>query len=175
MVHVTNNDITGLKIDLSTEGLRSDVIVERGVGQLTVHWSDIPQAKSYNIYKNERKIQNIINDTSYVDIVAPGVPTSYMVRSIDLYDLEGPTSNTATEKASYPPPELAVSVIAGGYAIEGSGRLINLSWPEVPGVEKYALYRDGELLAKQVTVHHRAPAPKSPRLKSSKVTRRCAQ
>ena len=51
-------------------------------------------------------IQNVIGDTSYVDIVAPGVPTSYMVRSIDLYDLEGPTSNTITEKASFPPPDL---------------------------------------------------------------------
>ena len=148
-VHVINSDITDLKIDLSTEGLRSDVTVERGVGQLTVHWTDIPQAKSYNIYKNDRLIQNIIGDTSYVDIVAPGVPTSYMVRSIDLYDLEGPTSNTVTEKASFPPPELSISVIAGGYTVEGSGRLINLSWPEVPGVTKYALYRDGELLAKQ--------------------------
>ena len=114
-----------------------------------MHWTDIPQAKSYNIYKNDRLIQNIIGDTSYVDIVAPGVPTSYMVRSIDLYDLEGPTSNTDTEKASFPPPELSISVIAGGYTVEGSGRLINLSWPEVTGVTKYALYRDGELLAKQ--------------------------
>ena len=148
-VHVTNADIKDLSIDLSTEGLRPDVWVERGVGQLTVHWSDIPQAKSYNIYKNDRLIQNITGDTSYVDIVAPGVPTSYMVRSIDLYDLEGPTSNIVTEKASFPPPDLSISVVAGGYTVEGSGRHINLSWPEVPGVEKYALYRDGELLAKQ--------------------------
>ena len=43
-------------------------------------------------------IQNIVGDTSYVDIVAPGVPTSYFVRSIDLYDLEGPESNIVTEK-----------------------------------------------------------------------------
>ena len=50
-VHVVNADISDLKIPLSTEGLRSEVLVERGVGQLTVHWSDIPQAKSYNIYK----------------------------------------------------------------------------------------------------------------------------
>ncbi len=148
-VQVENSDIEGLRISLSTDGLRSEVWVERGVGQLTVHWSDIPQAKSYNIYKNDRLIQNVSGDTSYVDIVAPGVPTSYMVRSIDLYDLEGPTSNSVTEKASYPPPELSISVIAGGYAVEGSGRIINLSWPEVPGVGKYALYRDGELLSKQ--------------------------
>ncbi len=148
-VHVENSDINDLRINLSTEGLRPEVFVERGVGQLTVHWSDIPQAKSYNIYKNDRLIQNIIGDTSYVDIVAPGVPTTYMVRSIDLYDLEGPTSNTVTEKASFPPPDLTISVIAGGYAVEGSGRLINLTWPAVPGVTKYALYRDGELLAKQ--------------------------
>ncbi|MFL2983422.1 MAG: caspase family protein [Candidatus Neomarinimicrobiota bacterium] len=148
-VQVENNDIEDMRISLSTDGLRSEVWVERGVGQLTVHWSDIPQAKSYNIYKNDRLIQNIANDTSYADIVAPGVPTAYMVRSIDLYDLEGPTSNTVTEKASYPPPELSISVIAGGYAIEGSGRIINLSWPAVPGVNKYALYRDGELLSKQ--------------------------
>ena len=148
-VEVIDKDITDLEINLSTEGLRSNVRVERGVGQLTVHWSDIPQAKSYNVYKNDRLVKNTIGDTSYVDIVAPGVPTSYFVRSIDLYDLEGPLSNTVTEKASFPPPELTISVIAGGYAVEGSGRLINLSWPAVPGVEKYALYRDGELLTKQ--------------------------
>ena len=96
-VHVTTADITDLRIPLSTEGLRSEVSVERGVGQLTVNWTDIPQAKSYNIYKNDRMIQNIVGDTSYVDIVAPGVPTSYFVRSIDLYDLEGPESNIVTE------------------------------------------------------------------------------
>ena len=148
-VHITTEDITDLRIPLSTEGLRSEVSVERGVGQLTVHWTDIPQAKSYNIYKNDRMIQNVVGDTSYVDIVAPGVPTSYFVRSIDLYDLEGPESNIVTEKASFPPPDLSISVVAGGYTIEGSGRMINLSWPEVPGVTKYALYRDGELLTKQ--------------------------
>ncbi|MFL3014450.1 MAG: SpaA isopeptide-forming pilin-related protein, partial [Candidatus Neomarinimicrobiota bacterium] len=148
-IHVVNADISDLKIPLSTEGLRSKTLVERGVGQLTVHWSDIPQAKSYNIYKNDRMIQNVVGDTSYVDIVAPGVPTSYFIRSMDLYDLEGPESNIVTEKASFPPPDLSISVVAGGYTIEGSGRIINLSWPEVPGVTKYALYRDGELLTKQ--------------------------
>ena len=80
-VQITNRDVENLRINLSTEGLRPEVWVERGVGQLTVHWSDIPQAKSYNVYKNDRLIQNVIGDTSYVDIVAPGVPTSYMVDS----------------------------------------------------------------------------------------------
>ncbi len=148
-VQVINRDITNMKIPLSTEGLRPKVWVERGVGQLTVHWSDIPQAKSYNIYKNDRLINNVIGDTLYTDIVAPGVPTKYMVRSIDLYDLEGPTSNSITEKASYAPPELSITVVAGGYTEEGSGRHIDLSWPEVPGVKKYALYRDNKLLTKQ--------------------------
>jgi len=102
-----------------------------------------------DVYKNDRLIQNLVGDTSHVDIVAPGVPTKYMVRSIDIYDLEGPESNHVTEKASYAPPDLTLAVIAGGYAVEGSGRLVNLSWQPIPGVGKYALYRDGELLAKQ--------------------------
>ena len=148
-VQITNRDITDLRINLSTEGLRPKVWVERGVEQLTVHWSDIPQAKSYNIYKNDRLIQNVVGDTLLVDVVAPGVPTTYMVRSIDLYDLEGPESNSVTEKASFKPPDLTIAVIAGGYAVEGSGRLVNLSWQPIPGVGKYALYRDDELLAKQ--------------------------
>ena len=59
-VEISNRDIENLSINLSTEGLRPEVWVERGVGQLTVHWSDIPQAKSYNVYKNDRLIQNII-------------------------------------------------------------------------------------------------------------------
>ena len=33
-VHITTADITDLRIPLSTEGLRSEVSVERGVGQL---------------------------------------------------------------------------------------------------------------------------------------------
>ena len=148
-VQITNRDITDLRINLSTEGLRPKVWVERGVEQLTVHWSDIPQAKSYNIYKNDRLIQNVVGDTLLVDVVAPGVPTTYMVRSIDLYDLEGPESNSVIEKASFKPPDLTIAVIAGGYAVEGSGRLVNLSWQPIPGVGKYALYRDDELLAKQ--------------------------
>ena len=148
-VQISNSNITDLKINLSTEGLRSKIWVERGVEELTVHWTDIPQAKSYNIYKNGRVIQNIIGDTSYTDPVAPGIPTTLMVRSIDLYDLEGPESNIVTETSSYKPPELFITVVAGGYAVEGSGRLVNLSWQPVPGVEQYALYRDGELLSKQ--------------------------
>ena len=117
---------------------------------MTVHWSDIPQGKSYNVYKNDRLIQNLVGDTSYVDLeVAPGVPTKYMVRSIDIYDLEGPESNYVTEKASYAPPDLTLAVIAGGYAVEASGRMVNISWQPIPGVDKYALYRDDELLAKQ--------------------------
>ena len=148
-VTIKKSDIIGLKIDLSTEGLVPEIRVERGVSQLIVHWSDIPQAKSYNIYKNDRLVKNIIGELSYLDVVAPGVPTSYFVRSIDLYDLEGPVSITITEKASYAPPDLSISIEAGGYAVDGSGRIINLSWPAVPGVGKYALYRDGELLSKQ--------------------------
>ena len=81
--------------------------------------------------------------------VAPGVPTKYMVRTIDIYDLEGPESNHVTEKASYAPPDLTLAVIAGGYAVEASGRMVNISWQPIPGVDKYALYRDDELLAKQ--------------------------
>ena len=69
-VEVIDKDITDLEINLSTEGLRSNVRVERGVGQLTIHWSDIPQAKSYNVYKNDRLVKNTIGDTTYVDIVA---------------------------------------------------------------------------------------------------------
>ena len=149
-VQVINKNITNLRINLSTEGLRPKVWVERGVEQLTVHWSDIPQGKSYNVYKNDRLIQNLVGDTSYVDLeVAPGVPTKYMVRSIDIYDLEGPESNHVTEKASYAPPDLTLAVIAGGYAVEASGRMVNISWQPIPGVDKYALYRDDELLAKQ--------------------------
>jgi fibronectin type 3 domain-containing protein len=148
-VQVINKDITSLRINLSTEGLRPNVWVERGVKQLTVHWSDIPQGKSYNVYKNDRLIQNLVGDTSHVDIVAPGVPIKYMVRSIDIYDLEGPESNHVTETASFKHPELTPLVVSGVYTKDGSGRHINLSWQPVASVNNYALYRDGTLLSKQ--------------------------
>ena len=93
--------------------MRSNVRVRRGVGQLTIHWSDTTFTSKIMYNKDDRLVKNTIGDTTYVDIVAPGVPTSYFVRSIDLYDLEGPLSNTVTEKASFPPPELTISVIAG--------------------------------------------------------------
>ena len=98
-VKVINQDINDLKIDLSTEGLRPTIKVERGVGELTVHWTDIPQAKSYNVYKNDRLIQSVTGDTSYLDIVAPGIEMTYKVMSVDIYDLEGPESNKVTEKS----------------------------------------------------------------------------
>ena len=123
--------------------------MERGIGELTVHWTDIPQAKTYNVYKNDRLIQSVTGDTSYLDIVAPGIEMTYKVMSVDIYDLEGPESNKITEKSSFGPPETTISIIAGGYTTEGSGRNINLEWLPVPGVENYALYRDGELLTKQ--------------------------
>ena len=74
---------------------------------------------------------------------------TYKVMSVDIYDLEGPESNKVTEKSSFGPPELTITILAGGYTTEGSGRNINLEWLPVAGVENYALYRDGELLTKQ--------------------------
>ena len=148
-VNIINQNIEDLKIDLSTEGLRSTIRVERGVGELTIHWTDIPQAKSYNIYKNDRLIQSVSGDTSYLDIVAPGIEMTYKVMSVDIYDLEGPESNEVTEKSSFGPPEMTITILAGGYTTEGSGRNINLEWLPVAGVENYALYRDGNLLIKQ--------------------------
>ena len=39
-----------------------------------------------------------------------------------------------------------------GFELEDSN--IDLSWPEVPGVTKYALYRDDELITKQAELSY---------------------
>ena len=149
-IHVKTSHIKDLKIKLSTEGLRPTISVERGVRQLTINWNDLPAAKSYVVYKNNRLIATITDDTTYLDPdVAPGIPTTYDVRTIDVYDLEGPKSNEVTEKSSFKHPELTPLVVSGVYTKDGSGRHINLSWQPVAGVNNYALYRDGTLLSKQ--------------------------
>jgi len=149
-IQIQNKDLKGLQIRLSTDGLRSEINVERGVEQLTIHWKDIPQAKAYVVYKNNRLIATVEDTLSYLDPdVAPGIPTTYDVRSIDIYDLEGPKSNEVTEISSFRPPEITPLVVSGGYTEEGSGRIIKLSWTPIAGVNVYALYRDGTLLSKQ--------------------------
>ena len=146
--NVVNKDLKDLKVHLSTDSLRPEISVDRGIALLTVNWNDFPQVQSYNIYKNNRKIGNVNDTTSYTDDVAPGTPVTFDVRTVDIYGLEGPKSNKVSKKSSYVYPELIPTVVAGGYTEELSGRHIKLVWQPVAGVDNYALYRDGKLLLK---------------------------
>jgi len=147
-ITINEADLNDINISLSTKGLRPTLKITRGTERLTLEWNDYPQMKSYNIYKNGKKFTNIVNELSYVDQVAPGNPITYDVRTVDVYDLEGPPSNEITETSAYMYPELSYSVISGGYSKEGSGRHVNITWQPVAGVEQYALYRDGNLITK---------------------------
>jgi fibronectin type 3 domain-containing protein len=149
-INVNNKDLKGLKIRLSTEGLVPTLKVVRGVGQLTAEWDDFPQVKAYAVYKNNRLLSTVVGETSFLDPnVAPGIPTTYDVRTIDVYDLEGPKSNIVIEKSSFTHPAMTPLILTGGYTKDGSGRVITLSWQAIAGVDSYALYRDGKLLSKQ--------------------------
>lgn len=148
-ITINEADLKDLSISLSTKGLRPTLTVTRGTEKLTLTWNDYPQMKSYTIYKNGKKFTNVVNELSYEDQVAPGNPITYDVRTVDVYDLEGPPSNEVTETSAYMYPELSHSIVSGGYTKDGSGRHINLSWQPVASVEQYALYRDGQLITKQ--------------------------
>ena len=106
------------------------------------------------IFPSTKVSADFIQKLKPLGIILSGGPASVLEKispkiSVDIYDLEGPESNKVTEKSSFGPPETTISIIAGGYTIEGSGRNINLEWLPEPGVENYALYRDGELMIKQ--------------------------
>lgn len=147
-VTIKNNDITGLNIPLSTDGLKTIVNIDRGVQSLTIKWKKIPQAETYNIYKNDKLIGTQIENI-YVDQVAPGSEVCYIVRGIDMYDLEGPVSNKLCEKSSYNYPELVPNLVSGGLTEEGSGRHLNIFWTGVPEVIKYSLYKDNQKISTQ--------------------------
>jgi fibronectin type 3 domain-containing protein len=149
-IQVVNSDLNDVKISLSTDGLRPTITVERGVGQLTVHWNDLPAAKHYVVYKNNRLLATIVDELSYTDPqVAPGIPTNYDVRTVDVYDLEGPKSNEITETSSFNHPNVTPLVYSGAYTEDGSGRIIKFSWQGIAGVDSYAFFKNGTLLSKQ--------------------------
>ena len=106
-------------------------------------------AESYNVYKNGKVIAKRTTKTEFLDKVAPGKRYEYWVRAFDLYDLEGPESNKIKEKSSYQFPTLKPSLVRGGLKTEGSGRIVTLEWIAIPGIEQYAIYRDGERMAIQ--------------------------
>ena len=147
-ITIKNSDMTGLSIPLSTDGLKTNVTVERGVQSLTIKWTQIPQAETYNIYKNDKLI-GTQRENVFVDQVAPGSEVCYIVRGIDMYDLEGPISNKVCEKSSYNYPELVPNLISGGLTEEGSGRHLKLFWTGVPEVSKYSLYKDNQKISTQ--------------------------
>jgi len=154
IVEVKNNDIKGVRINLSTGGLRPDMKIIRGVQKLTITWKPLAHAESYNVYKNGKPIAERITTTEFLDEVAPGKRYEYWVRAWDLYELEGPESNKIKEKSSYQYPTLKPTILQKALKTEGSGRFVNLEWVAVPGVSKYAIYRDGERLSIQSELNY---------------------
>lgn len=147
-ISVTNRDMTGLSIPLSTDGLKTTVHVDRGVQSLTIKWERIPQAETYNIYKNDKLI-GTQRENVFVDQVAPGNEVCYIVRGIDMYDLEGPVSNKVCEKSSYNYPELVPNIVSGGLTDEGSGKHLSIFWTGIPEVKKYSLYKNNTKISTQ--------------------------
>tara|TARA_Y100000590_G_scaffold85898_1_gene96163 strand:+ start:2901 stop:7736 length:4836 start_codon:yes stop_codon:yes gene_type:complete len=148
-VEVKNQDVKGVRINLTTGGLRPEMEIVRGVQELTIVWKPLAHAESYNVYKNGKPIAERITTTEFLDKVAPGKRYEFWVRAWDLYDLEGPESNKMMEKSSYQYPTLKPKITQNALKTEGSGRFVNLEWVAVPGVSQYAVYRDGERLSIQ--------------------------
>ena len=148
-VEVKNQDVKGVRISLTTGGLRPEMDIVRGVQELTIVWKPLAHAESYNVYKNGKPIAERVTTTEFLDKVAPGKRYEFWVRAWDLYDLEGPESNKIMEKSSYQYPTLKPKIMQNALKTEGSGRFVNLEWVAVPGVNQYAVYRDGERLSIQ--------------------------
>ncbi|MBH09201.1 MAG: hypothetical protein CMG74_02415 [Candidatus Marinimicrobia bacterium] len=149
IVEVKNKDVKGVRINLATDGLRPRMKIVRGVQELTITWEPLAHAESYNVYKNGKPIAERITAIEFLDEVAPGKRYEYWVRAWDLYELEGPESNKILEKSSYQYPTLKPTILQKALKTEGSGRFVNLEWVAIPGVTKYAVYRDGERLSIQ--------------------------
>ena len=148
-IEVVDRDVKNIKINLTTDGLRPKMEVIRGVQELKITWESLAHAESYNVYKNGKVIAKKTTNTEFIDKVAPGKRYEYWVRAFDLYELEGPESNKIKEKSSYQFPTLKPSLMRGGLKTEGSGRVVTLEWIATPGIEQYAIYRDGERLSIQ--------------------------
>ena len=134
---------------MTTDGLRPDMKIIRGVQELTITWEPLAHAESYNVYKNGKPIAERISETKFLDKVAPGKRYEYYVRAWDLYELEGPESNKIMEKSSYQYPTLKPTILQKALKTEGSGRFVNLEWVAIPAITQYAIYRDGERLSIQ--------------------------
>ena len=98
---------------------------------LTLTWTGVNGASSYNVYCNSNLIGNTTSTT--YDYTTPFGTNYYFVRAVDSYGQQSLSSNTVTVTVAYPTP------IVDDLTATLSGNNINLSWtapewcyPETP-------------------------------------------
>ena len=118
-------------------GLQAD----NGNGQVILSWQSVPDADSYNIYRDGVLIDSTTS-TSYTDTnVINGQTYTYTITAVN-NDGESLPSSPVTGQPFEPMPQ---DTPTGLQINNGNGQVI-LSWQSVPDAASYKVYRDGDLL-----------------------------
>lgn len=117
--------------------------------KVVIEWDSVVYAATYNIYRNTTSgastlLASGITDTSYEDIVASGENYYYRVKAVG----ESGTSGFSNEDTGY-----AGGLAAPTTTVASDDELdvVEVSWTGVTGATKYNLYRNGFLLASDLT------------------------
>ncbi len=116
---------------------------------LTVSWSAVTGASSYNLYRNGTLIQSGITTTSYTDTgLASNTTYSYTVSAINSCGTssQGPSGSGTTTGVPNTPGAPTVS--------NPTCNSLQISWSAVSGAASYQLFRNGVQIANPTTTSY---------------------
>jgi len=117
------------------------VIASPGNGQVTISWSSVTGATSYNLYWSLTPGVNKTNGTKIPSVTSPyvhsgltnGTTYYYVVTAVNSYGESGESAQQSAIPGTAPPPPTGVT------ATPGNGQ-VTISWSSAAGATSYNLY-----------------------------------
>ena len=149
---IKNGELTDNDDDLPNPGAIPDkpnnVTAIGGDGQVTISWTAVGNATSYNIYWSTTAIVTATSGTKIAGATSPYVQTGlatgaryyYIVTAVNSAG-EGEASDEASATTtSAPAPTPTVPAAPTGVIASGGTKQVTVSWPAVTGATSYNLY-----------------------------------
>jgi len=118
-----------------------------GNGQVTVSWTAVSNATSYNVYYSTTSGVTTANGTKIANATSPYVQSGLSASTTYYYVVTAVNSTgesvasaqaSATTNAAVPPP--AVPAAPTGVTATGGTKQVTISWPAVSGATSYNIY-----------------------------------
>ena len=119
-----------------------------GTGQVTLSWTSVSNATSYNIYYGTTSGVTTANGTKIAGTTSPYVHTGltsgtayyYVVTAVNSAGESVASAQYSATTAAAPPPPPPVTAAPTGVTATGGTKQVTVSWPAVSGATSYNLY-----------------------------------